>query len=91
MHIIAIFPLGNRPFACSLCHKTYGRRDYLQRHLKSHNASYAVTLAGGGDEASAASTVSSATAQQIIKKVQQAAANPGGGNIVLQLQEGPSE
>eukprot|EP00095_Tigriopus_kingsejongensis_P011906 maker-scaffold111_size354240-snap-gene-2.27 protein:Tk11906 transcript:maker-scaffold111_size354240-snap-gene-2.27-mRNA-1 annotation:"zinc finger protein 729-like isoform x6" len=39
---------GVRPFACTLCDKTYGRRDYLQRHLKSHNASYAVNLAGGG-------------------------------------------
>ena len=38
---------GVRPFACKLCDKTYGRRDYLQRHLKSHNASYAVNLAGG--------------------------------------------
>jgi len=37
--------LGVRPFACTLCDKTYGRRDYLQRHLKSHNASYAVNLA----------------------------------------------
>ena len=35
---------GVRPFACSLCDKTYGRRDYLQRHLKSHNANYAVNL-----------------------------------------------
>ena len=41
---------GVRPFACKLCDKTYGRRDYLQRHLKSHNASYAVNLTnpGGG-------------------------------------------
>ena len=41
---------GVRPFACKLCDKTYGRRDYLQRHLKSHNASYATNLTnpGGG-------------------------------------------
>ena len=39
---------GVRPFACRLCDKTYGRRDYLQRHLKSHNASYAVNLSSGG-------------------------------------------
>ena len=44
------FISGVRPFACKLCDKTYGRRDYLQRHLKSHNASYAVNLSstGGG-------------------------------------------
>jgi len=30
---------GVRPFACSLCGKNYGRRDYLLRHLKSHNES----------------------------------------------------
>ena len=28
---------GIRPYACSLCGKDYGRRDYLLRHLKSHN------------------------------------------------------
>ena len=28
---------GVRPFSCSLCGKNYGRRDYLLRHLKSHN------------------------------------------------------
>lgn len=28
---------GVRPYACSLCGKSYGRRDYLLRHLKSHN------------------------------------------------------
>ena len=41
---------GVRPYACKLCDKTYGRRDYLQRHLKSHNASYATNLTnpGGG-------------------------------------------
>ena len=41
---------GVRPYACKLCDKTYGRRDYLQRHLKSHNASYAINLTnpGGG-------------------------------------------
>ncbi|CAB4058516.1 KRAB [Lepeophtheirus salmonis] len=27
---------GSRPFACNLCDKSYGRKDYLQRHLKSH-------------------------------------------------------
>ena len=28
---------GVRPFSCNLCGKNYGRRDYLLRHLKSHN------------------------------------------------------
>lgn len=27
---------GIRPYACSMCGKDYGRRDYLLRHLKSH-------------------------------------------------------
>jgi hypothetical protein len=33
-----------------MCDKTYGRRDYLQRHLKSHNANFTANLssAGGG-------------------------------------------
>ena len=30
---------GVRPFACNLCGKNYGRRDYLIRHLKSHTES----------------------------------------------------
>lgn len=34
-----------------MCDKTYGRRDYLQRHLKSHNANFTANLssAGGGN------------------------------------------
>ena len=28
---------GVRPFACNLCEKSYGRRDYLDRHLKVHD------------------------------------------------------
>ena len=28
---------GVRPFACNLCDKNYGRRDYLDRHLKTHD------------------------------------------------------
>jgi len=44
-HVQYCLLLGVRPYACTLCDKTYGRRDYLQRHLKSHNANYAVNLA----------------------------------------------
>ena len=63
-----IYLPGLRPYACTLCEKTYGRRDYLQRHLKSHNASYAVNLAGGNlNDATVASTA------QLVKKVQLAA------------------
>ena len=51
---------GVRPFACSLCDKTYGRRDYLQRHLKSHNANYAVNL----------QSASNISASQVVQKVQ---------------------
>jgi hypothetical protein len=28
---------GVRPFACDLCDKSYGRRDYLDRHLRTHD------------------------------------------------------
>ena len=28
---------GVRPFACSVCDKNYGRRDYLDRHMKTHD------------------------------------------------------
>eukprot|EP00096_Caligus_rogercresseyi_P014629 TRINITY_DN7135_c0_g1_i1.p1 TRINITY_DN7135_c0_g1~~TRINITY_DN7135_c0_g1_i1.p1 ORF type:complete len:683 (-),score=173.47 TRINITY_DN7135_c0_g1_i1:480-2375(-) len=39
---------GSRPFACNLCDKSYGRKDYLQRHLKSHGSAGAVTASSGG-------------------------------------------
>ena len=29
---------GIRPFACHLCEKSYGRKDYLNRHMGSHVA-----------------------------------------------------
>ncbi len=28
---------GVRPHACNLCDKSYGRRDYLDRHMKTHS------------------------------------------------------
>ena len=28
---------GVRPFACTSCDKNYGRRDYLDRHMKTHD------------------------------------------------------
>lgn len=30
---------GVRPYICQLCDKSYGRRDYLDRHMKSHTNS----------------------------------------------------
>ena len=27
---------GVRPFACTMCDKNYGRKDYLDRHMKTH-------------------------------------------------------
>ncbi len=27
---------GQRPYACNLCEKSYGRRDYLDRHMRTH-------------------------------------------------------
>lgn len=32
---------GVRPFACNVCDKNYGRRDYLDRHLKTHDPVHA--------------------------------------------------
>ena len=29
---------GIRPFVCELCDKNYGRKDYLDRHLRNHAA-----------------------------------------------------
>lgn len=29
---------GIRPFSCELCDKSYGRKDYLDRHLRNHAA-----------------------------------------------------
>ena len=29
---------GVRPYICQLCEKSYGRRDYLDRHMKSHTS-----------------------------------------------------
>ena len=28
-----------RPYACSLCEKSYGRRDYLDRHMRNKHQS----------------------------------------------------
>ena len=28
---------GVRPFACNMCEKSYGRRDYLDRHIRVHD------------------------------------------------------
>jgi hypothetical protein len=36
---------GLRPHICALCGKSYGRQDYLLRHLKSHNESGVAGLA----------------------------------------------
>ncbi len=80
-HVISVS--GLRPFACTLCDKSYGRRDYLQRHLKSHNASYAVNLAGSGSTAAAASSAA------VVKKVHLAGGQTQ--NIVLQVQQPQSK
>ena len=65
---------GVRPYACSLCEKTYGRRDYLQRHLKSHNANYAVNL----------QSASSINASQVVQQVKM----PSKNTIILQQGQG---
>lgn len=54
-----------------MCDKTYGRRDYLQRHLKSHNASYALNLAGGGGS----STVLTSNTVTLVNSLPTASAN----------------
>lgn len=42
---------GIRPYVCGLCEKSYGRRDYLDRHLKTHTegGSGGDSLIGMGD------------------------------------------
>ena len=43
---------GVRPFVCHMCEKSYGRRDYLDRHMKSHTAGGSlVDTSGASDEA----------------------------------------
>ena len=37
-----------RPFGCTLCGKSYGRRDYLLRHLRSHNEQELAAISAGG-------------------------------------------
>ena len=69
---------GVRPYACTLCDKKYGRRDYLQRHLKSHNANYAVNL----------QSASHINASQVVQKVQVQPQNTKSNTIILQQGQG---
>ena len=39
---------GVRPFACNLCDKTYGRKDYLERHIKSHSTKETAVVTAEG-------------------------------------------
>ena len=48
-----------RPFGCTLCGKSYGRRDYLLRHLRSHNEAELAQISAGGADASALASPSS--------------------------------
>ena len=48
-----------RPFGCTLCGKSYGRRDYLLRHLRSHNEAELAQISAGGSDASAIASPSS--------------------------------
>lgn len=41
---------GVRPYICQLCEKSYGRRDYLDRHLRSHASGVADTSGNSDDE-----------------------------------------
>ena len=59
--------LGVRPFSCTMCDKTYGRRDYLQRHLKSHNANFTATLSNASATTTAADLVTSPGSGQKVK------------------------
>ena len=69
-----------RPYACTLCDKKYGRRDYLQRHLKSHNANYAVNL----------QSASHINASQVVQKVQVQQPQNKANTIILQQGQGGS-
>jgi hypothetical protein len=72
-----------------LCDKTYGRRDYLQRHLKSHNANYADNLGGSAQSISQLASpvkgiTSNAPGGRIVKKVNM---NPQGNFTMVQVQQ----
>ncbi len=47
---------GVRPHACDLCEKSYGRKDYLERHMRTHEkkakAEAAAAAAAAGDNSS---------------------------------------
>lgn len=57
-----------RPFACSLCGKSYGRRDYLLRHLRSHNEADLVAFSSS-PSASTAQLVSGASSVLLQKVI----------------------
>ena len=40
---------GIRPFVCDLCNKSYGRKDYLDRHIRNHANEAAGNLKSEGD------------------------------------------
>jgi len=48
---------GIRPYVCDMCDKSYGRRDYLDRHIKTHmeNAVGADGMVGVGDHSESCS------------------------------------
>ena len=41
---------GVRPFVCHMCEKSYGRRDYLDRHMKSHTAGGSLVDTSGASD-----------------------------------------
>ncbi|XP_040579159.1 zinc finger and BTB domain-containing protein 21 [Lepeophtheirus salmonis] len=85
---------GSRPFACNLCDKSYGRKDYLQRHLKSHAvaSNFSINMSSHQSTPTVITTTTSASnlapnsvqhLSDVISKVQMT--NPK-QNILVQLQ-----
>ena len=55
-----------RPFGCTLCGKSYGRRDYLLRHLRSHNEAELAAISAGGSDVEAITSPSSGNTHMVI-------------------------
>ena len=60
---------GVRPYICQLCEKSYGRRDYLERHMKSHPQVAGLTDGDHDDVKHALSGSDHATLNQVVTVV----------------------
>ena len=49
-----------------MCGKSYGRRDYLLRHLRSHNEAELAAISAGGSDVGAMASPSSGNTHMVI-------------------------